>query len=411
MKRKITFLLSALFALTLITQSFSVMGQTYVYTLVKSIDDLAEGDVILITSGTDGDVTAMGTYSSGNNVPAVDISISEETISTLGDAQEITLETQSEETGEENYFTLKQATDSYLYAANTTSGKNAKNYLKTTSSSDIFWSITINTTSYVATIVDETSTSYGRNNMRYNGSNNNSLYSCYASSSSMDVVYIFKKEETGGDLEDNDLTLTGSPISLTFDLYNDSDAKEILYTTSSSGAVTVDANAYISATVNQSTKKITVTPVKKTPSAQTITVRQAADETFKAGSTTFTVTITDSNPVEWVETDLADLTSGDVFVIVCDNGSNNYAMSNDNGTTSGPTASAVTIDNGKIDTDETDVTDNILWNIVITDGGYIFYPAGTNDKWLYCTTSNDGVRVGTGIECFLRIKSCLFSHS
>ena len=97
----------------------------------------------------------------------------------------------------------------------------------------------------------------------------------------------------------------------------------------------------------------------------------------------------------WVETSLADLTEDDVFVIVGNNGSN-YAMSNDNGTSSGPSAVAVTISGGKI---TSTVADNIKWNISgnATDG-YTFYPNGDSEKWLYCTNTNNGVRVGANSD-------------
>lgn len=71
---------------------------------------------------------------------------------------------------------------------------------------------------------------------------------------------------TGPTLEDNDLALTGAPIALEFDLYDNSDAQVIHYTTSSTGAVTVSASDYISAVVDETAKTITVTPVSVTPS-------------------------------------------------------------------------------------------------------------------------------------------------
>ena len=99
-------------------------------------------------------------------------------------------------------------------------------------------------------------------------------------------------------------------------------------------------------------------------------------------------------PGSWVLTPLADLTSSDVFVIVGNN-ADTYAMSNDNGTSSAPAAVVVTIsEDGKTLTG--DVADNIKWNISgnATDG-YTFYPNGETEKWLYCTNSNNGMRVGT----------------
>lgn len=113
--------------------------------------------------------------------------------------------------------------------------------------------------------------------------------------SSLDVTY----SSSGGSLANSDLALTGAPIALPFDLYNDKDAKVINYTTSSTGAVTVSESDYVTTVVDAANKKITVTPkTLTTPSAQTITVSQAADASYKAGSATFTVTITDSDPTK-----------------------------------------------------------------------------------------------------------------
>ena len=98
-----------------------------------------------------------------------------------------------------------------------------------------------------------------------------------------------------------------------------------------------------------------------------------------------------ATPGNWVETALADITPNDIFVIVADNG-NTYAMSNDNGTQAGPTAVAVTV------TDNTlsgDVPANIQWQLSVGEEGYTFYPYGDAESWLYCTNTNNGVRVGT----------------
>lgn len=107
----------------------------------------------------------------------------------------------------------------------------------------------------------------------------------------------FYKEE-GGDtpeLEDSDLAITGAPVALSFDLYNNSAAQTVNFTTSSTGAVTVSGGeGYVTTSVSGNT--ITVTPTAVTPSMQTITVSQAADDTYAAGSKTFTVNITDSTP-------------------------------------------------------------------------------------------------------------------
>ena len=210
-----------------------------------------------------------------------------------------------------------------------------------------------------------------------------------------EIVVTYTASGGTSDLEDSDFALTGAPVALSFDLYNNADAQTISYTSSSTGAVTVATSEYVEAVVNETAKTITVTPKKKSSEAQTITVSQAADNTYKAGSATFKVTIADSTPTTgaWVLTDLADLVEGDVFVIVGDNG-DTYAMSNDKGTGSAPTAVAVTVEDDEI---SGTVGDNIKWNISgNANDGYTFYPNGSTETWLYCTNSNNGVRVGTG---------------
>ena len=110
---------------------------------------------------------------------------------------------------------------------------------------------------------------------------------------------------------------------------------------------------------------------------------------------------------EWVQTELADLTENDVFVIVGNNGSN-FAMTNDNGTGSAPAAVAVTVEGDKI---ASKVNDNMMWNVSgnATDG-YTFYVNGDSEKWLYCTNSNNGVRVGTNTSKTFTISDGYLQH-
>ncbi|MCR5646216.1 MAG: T9SS type A sorting domain-containing protein [Bacteroidales bacterium] len=106
----------------------------------------------------------------------------------------------------------------------------------------------------------------------------------------------------------------------------------------------------------------------------------------------YTENTTPSGDEQWVLTNLADLTENDVFVIVGNNG-DNYAMANDKGTGSAPSAVAVTVANDAI---TGTVAANIQWTISgNANDGYTFYPNGSTETWLYCTKTNNGVRVGT----------------
>ncbi|MBR3491847.1 MAG: T9SS type A sorting domain-containing protein [Bacteroidales bacterium] len=97
-------------------------------------------------------------------------------------------------------------------------------------------------------------------------------------------------------------------------------------------------------------------------------------------------------PGEWVMVSLNDLTEDDVFVIVgvYDEDESSFAMPN-NGT-GAPSATAVTLVGNTL---SGDIDDNLKWNLSIGENGYTFYPNGETETWLYCTNSNNGVRVGT----------------
>ena len=113
---------------------------------------------------------------------------------------------------------------------------------------------------------------------------------------------------------------------------------------------------------------------------------------------TVTVTVAAVVVYEWIPVAIGDLTAEDIFVIVGTN-SGTFAMTNDNGTGSAPTATSVTIEGNKL---TSVVADNMKWNISgnSTDG-YTFYPNGSTTTWLYCNTTsgssnNNNMRVGTG---------------
>lgn len=224
----------------------------------------------------------------------------------------------------------------------------------------------------------------------------------------IEVTYI-----TAGNsnLTASDLALTGAPVALSFDLYNNATPQVVNYTTSSTGAVTIADNDYATFVVDETNKTITVTPTAVTPSTQTITVSQAADDKYAAGSVTFTLDVADSTPTVggWVETALADLTADDVFVIVGANSTSTYAMSNGNGTTSAPSAVKVTVTDDEI---TSKVTDDIKWTISgDATNGYTFYPAGSTDTWLYCTNTNNGVRVGDNTNNAFTVTDGYLKHS
>ena len=100
-------------------------------------------------------------------------------------------------------------------------------------------------------------------------------------------------------LEQSDLTITNQSTDLNFDLYNNSAAQTISYTTSSTGAITITPESpttYFSYVHDAIAKTITITPLAVTPSTQTITISQEADDDYYAGTATFTVSVINSDP-------------------------------------------------------------------------------------------------------------------
>ena len=94
----------------------------------------------------------------------------------------------------------------------------------------------------------------------------------------------------------------------------------------------------------------------------------------------------------WIETTPSAIKPGNVVVIVWTKTGGTYAPSNDKGTGSAPAAVSVTVSNGKI---TSEVADNIKWNVSYDSGNITIYPNGTTETWMYCTNTNNGVRVGT----------------
>ena len=95
---------------------------------------------------------------------------------------------------------------------------------------------------------------------------------------------------------------------------------------------------------------------------------------------------------KWVKTAPADLKTGDVVAIV--DQTSGRAMSNNNGTSAAPSATEVTLsdDLSEIST----VDENLQWNVTVgSSEGKVTYQFSAGDNYVYCTNSNNGVRVGT----------------
>lgn len=159
-------------------------------------------------------------------------------------------------------------------------------------------------------------------------------------------------------------------------------------------ATVLPANA-----TNKNVTWSTDAPTVATVDNGTVTAVGAGNATITVttvdGSKTATCAVTVNAPqggsAEWVSTTFANLKAGDQVVIVRTSG-DAKAMSNDNGTSLAPTAVDVTISSNKL---ATAPDANLIWYVGVNGANRIFNTDKEGTKWLYCTATNNGVRVGT----------------
>ena len=341
------------------------------YTLVEDESSLQDGDIVIITN-SDGSY-AMSTTQNTNNRGKVASNISNDEIIISGatSIQTFQLEAYS------STFAFNTGSG-YIYAAS-----NSSNHLKTEETLDDNGKFAIDIENGEAEITAQGTNSH--NIIKYNASD--SIFSCYASGQS--AVSIYKKTSSIDPTVVSSVTLNKASATISVGR-------------STSLIATINPNTALTQTVswissNTSVATVSANGVVVGVASGSATITAFADEnsngTLDSGekSSTCAITVEAAVAGEWVETALASITSSDVFVIVGNNGSN-YAMSNDNGTTNAPAAVAVTVTGTKITSTP---AANIKWNLSVSNGSYTFYPDGDTESWLYCTNTNNGVRVGT----------------
>lgn len=161
------------------------------FALVTNANQLSAGDVVTIASvaGNSQSGKVIKAYNSGNNWPTADV-----TTSATGKIATSTTNMQT--------FTLAAGTvddtwafsdgTGYIYAANTKSG--TSNYMKRQTTLDAAGSFTIGIdgSTSKASVVSHGDVN-SRNTIRFNGSNNPPIFSCYASGGQSDI-YLYKQE-------------------------------------------------------------------------------------------------------------------------------------------------------------------------------------------------------------------------
>ena len=182
MKKRFTFLLSALFALTLITQSFSAMGQTF--KLISS-NILSDGDEIIFVNSSEN--LTCSTTQNTNNRGTVSISTSNHayTKTNSDNVQVFTVKTNTVKINNNDVTVYGFHTGSgYIYSASSSS-----NYLKTNSTAastaptgTSAWTISVSNS--VFQLKNVSNTSYY---LKFNESNNPKLFSQYTTSGSVKI--------------------------------------------------------------------------------------------------------------------------------------------------------------------------------------------------------------------------------
>ena len=168
-------------------------GSATGWSLVSSTDDLNETDEYTLGSKNsleNAELYMMGIWNNGNNIPGISYTAAdfEEKVRTF---QLIAYPGY----GDNTYAFYETTAEKYLYHAGGSSGTN--NYLKlraTNSDGAGVWSVSINATTYVATMVANGGSSYNSN--KYIRWNSSGMFSCYGSGSQKDA-YLYKKGAAG----------------------------------------------------------------------------------------------------------------------------------------------------------------------------------------------------------------------
>ena len=201
-----------------------------------------------------------------------------------------------------------------------------------------------------------------------------------------------------------DIRLTGNGIMYVDDIVLESTDEEVPVVTLMSIAISNQKTEYY---VGEDFVKPTVTATYSDETTQDVTELATFSEcdmttvggktvtvTYEGKTAEYNFTVKEkgasSETVEWVATSFADLKEGDQVVIVGTKSSVTYAMSNHMGASKPPIPVEVTVSNDKLTAEP---EENIIWSVGVNGSNRIFNASATT--WLYCTSDNNGVRVGT----------------
>jgi len=336
------------------------------------LDNLA-GEYLIVNA----DLTcAAQAWAGGNNLPKYDLTVEDGVILESAGLEncKMTIELQSN-----GKYTIKDAKNYYLYAPSANSN-HLKGLAEPSELTD--WTIVKEGDKYVLT----SSGNNSRNILRYNSTN--TIFSCYGSGQGDVTLYKYSeiKPDTNPSItieEGTEASIGAEGGNLTFTC-----------TTKNLDGKTLEVDEesdYLTSSVAENVITITV-------AANETTESRTLNATIKCGSVEVPVTINQAGKpaagaTEWVSTSFADLKAGDEVVIVATKDTYSWAMANDNGTSKAPAAVSITYSGDKL---ASNPADHLVWYVGGDASGRIFYADAANgSKWLYCTNTNNGVRVGT----------------
>ena len=314
-------------------------------------------------------------WNGGNNLPEYVLTVEDGTIIESDGLEncKMTIELQSD-----GKYTIKDAKNKYLYAPSS-----SNNYLNGADElSDLTdWTIVKDGNKYVLT----SSGNNSKNILRYNSSSK--IFSCY-SSGQADVT-LYKYSEIQPDTRPSVTVAEGTSVSI------GAEGGDLTFTCTIKNLngetlEVVEDSDYLTWLVVENVVTITV-------AANEATESRTLNATIKCGSVEVPVTINQaaagSEASGWISKPFADLKAGDQVVIVATKGSDFWAMSNDNGTSAAPAGvTDVKYENDKLTAEP---AANIIWYVGVDGNNRIFYKDSDKTSWLYCTSTNNGVRVGT----------------
>ena len=208
------------------------------------------------------------------------------------------------------------------------------------------------------------------------------------------------------DKQDSEIAWNPTSCNVTIDaggqlpiFQNPNNLTPITFESSNSEVASVDNNGVITLGTTATTATVTITATFD------------GNATYAAKEATCTLTVHPSN-CRWVETEIGNIEPEDeVLVTMRLYNGNTYTLDHSKGTSDLPPAQIITI-NGNEATFLSLYHSNSIWNISgnATDG-YILYPNGQTNTWLYCTKSSNNVKVGTTTNNVFTIDNGYLKHT